>query len=482
MLPLYGWGNCSRDSGQLKRRPEANRQWWRRSLLLGSLCILDSKKFMIKSRLPLSDHFRGGNCIRVSDFTTELSGIRVMHKKAHLWFAIGMLAATSAAGLAAPASTVAVKQAGLWGVMDLSGHWRLLPEYKSAYYIDSEGVFSITDTSGRQGVADSAGNWLLRPRFSQLDTSGIGTAELIGAQDGDCWGYVNRKGAWIITAKYDSVDKFNKFGTARVRIGPKYGLVDKSGNWVVEPTLHFISSFNKNGFAFAQKIRNEKRGIIDAFGNWTIEPIIDDGYYFQPNGWAAIQIGKKFGYLNEKARVAFLLDLDSLPGTFETEMALASKNGKKGYINLRGDWVVEASLDEARYPRDNLATAKLNGKWGVINAHSEWVIFPRFESIGLFDSGDLETGATLGGQEGFVDRKGRFTSGRLGKTDPDERMPLNSAGWTEAKLNGKWGVLDRSGRWLVPPKYDCINFCWDGPPPAVQVVTNAPRCEVRDRR
>jgi hypothetical protein len=392
-----------------------------------------------------------------------------MRKLALVYICTALLSGVALASPKVSASAVAVKQGDYWGIIDFSGHWKLPPQYKSVFYSDEDGLFTIEDTDGRQGLADPSGEWVVQPRFDQLWYTGA--KRLIGAKQGDCWGYVDRTGAWVIPPKFDGVDNFSEIGVAPVRAGLKYGIIDTAGRWVAEPKFAFVSNFNKNGIAFANTVLRGKVGLINRFGQWITQPVFDEGYYFGPDGWAAIKIGSDFGYIDERGRIAFQMTLDEMPGAFENGIALASKNGKSGFINRRGEWVIPPTLEDAHYPHDGLGPAKLNGKWGFVNAQGRWVVPPRYDSIGWFDGREPVTWAELDGKRGFLDRAGHFKGAKLGGTVPDERMALNAAGWAAAKLNGRWGVLNSSGRWLIPPQFDCVEMCWDGPPPPIQVVT-----------
>lgn len=68
------------------------------------------------------------------------------------------------------------------------------------------------------------------------------------------WGYINRKGDWVIKPEYSSAECFSE-GLACVSttesIGlhaKRYGFIDKTGKFVIEPKFSFAESFSE-GFA-----------------------------------------------------------------------------------------------------------------------------------------------------------------------------------------------------------------------------------------
>ncbi|MGI7994039.1 WG repeat-containing protein, partial [Campylobacter coli] len=59
----------------------------------------------------------------------------------------------------------------------------------------------------------------------------------------------------------------------------------------------------------------------------------------------------------------------------------------------------------------------------------------------------------LNGKYGFIDRSGKFAIEP--KFDSGEYFSEGLAG---VKLNGRWGFIDRSGKFVIKPKFDSI---WD---------------------
>lgn len=55
-----------------------------------------------------------------------------------------------------------------------------------------------------------------------------------------------------------------------------------------------------------------------------------------------------------------------------------SKNGKFGFINSKGKFVIKPIFDEVTAFQNNLSIVKYNGKWGVIDLHGNTVIEPEY--------------------------------------------------------------------------------------------------------
>ena len=56
-------------------------------------------------------------------------------------------------------------------------------------------------------------------------------------------------------------------------------------------------------------------------------------------------------------------------------LAAVYKDGKWGYINTKGEQIVECKFDDAYYFNEGFARVKKDGKWGYINTKGCSVIF-----------------------------------------------------------------------------------------------------------
>ncbi|EAH9640326.1 WG repeat-containing protein, partial [Campylobacter coli] len=56
-------------------------------------------------------------------------------------------------------------------------------------------------------------------------------------------------------------------------------------------------------------------------------------------------------------------------------------NGKYGFIDKNGEFVIKPNFDDAWYFREGLAKVGLNGKYGFIDKSGKIVIEPIFDDI-----------------------------------------------------------------------------------------------------
>ncbi|MCC6412752.1 MAG: WG repeat-containing protein [Saprospiraceae bacterium] len=91
----------------------------------------------------------------------------------------------------------------------------------------------------------------------------------------------------------------------------------------------------------------------------------------------------------------------------------------------------------------------------------------KFEKLDKEYSNFME--AQLNGKKGFINGRGEtlvpFEFDRLKKPFPsipkDKRTPNNHFSWFLAQKDGKWGGVDSTGKWVVPPKWSSAEFVND---------------------
>lgn len=123
---------------------------------------------------------------------------------------------------------------------------------------------------------DRNGRFLVRP--------GEGRVNVLGFSDGLCaasvyrqdelgqltevWGYVDKKGQWVIPPRHRGALPFSE-GLAAVHIQGKWGFIDRKGEVVISPVFEGAGGFSQ-GFAAVRM--DGKWGYIDRSGSWLWRP------------------------------------------------------------------------------------------------------------------------------------------------------------------------------------------------------------------
>lgn len=103
------------------------------------------------------------------------------------------------------------------------------------------------------------------------------------------WGFMNQKGDYIITPKYDDCESF-KYGFAKVKTGTKWGIIDKSGTEIISPKYENIVPGENGIFVYYEK---NNWGIMDKTGKIISDPSLPTITSFEKDR-ALAKMGKMF--------------------------------------------------------------------------------------------------------------------------------------------------------------------------------------------
>ena len=137
--------------------------------------------------------------------------------------------------------------------------------------------------------------------------------------------------------------------------------------------------------------------------------------------------------------------------------------GKCGYIDLQGSVIVKPQFYRCRRISDGAAAFLADNSnpslWGYIDLQGNVTIPPSFEWVGDFSEG--VAAARKNGQIVFIDHKGKILLKkeplRIPGTGQDGPVDLQFSEGLMAfpdTATGKFGYIDRSGQFLIPPQFD----------------------------
>ena len=149
-----------------------------------------------------------------------------------------------------------------------------------------------------------------------------------------------------------------------------------------------------------------------------------------------------------------------------------SFGGKCGYVDASGKMVINPQYDnaEAFNARLGLAPVFVGGKWGLIDREGKYVINPQFDLLEITND-NRTIKISQSGKFGTIDESGKFIINPqfadLFNFDSNGRAIAKVGGHFEEKIEGygarsasevgaKYGVIDSTGKYLVPPEFDFI--------------------------
>ncbi len=189
---------------------------------------------------------------------------------------------------------------------------------------------------GGLGFIDRQGNMVIEPRFDEAQpfSEGLAVFAVWSATDNGGYdvkyGYIDKTGKIVAEARYDAVGSFHD-GLAAVGVKQAdgsllYGFMDKNFEMVIEPQFEEVGSFSED-YATV-RIDDEGETYIDKGGN----------------------------ILTEKR---YKMNLDAQEGfgcgNFSEGVAAVCYQGKWGYIDTSGNFIISPTFNMAGEFRDGLA-------------------------------------------------------------------------------------------------------------------------------
>lgn len=311
---------------------------------------------------------------------------------------------------------------------------------------------SCNDENGHplHGFIDAQGDWVIPPRF---DDVGPFMEGLAAAKQGGRWGYVDVRGDWVIEPQFGAADPFSE-GLAQVKIGDQYAFIDSRGNQPFDRRFGAAGAFSGG---VAPALTGKKWGLIDRQGAFVLEPVLD-----------AIEQCTEIWW-NRTA-------------CFSGGLVAAQLGELWGYLDRAGRWVIAPRFVQAgRFSEGLAAAAETEGNVGYIDLRGRFVIAPQFEHGTWFSNGRAvvqrvvlpagETGESLPAplaRLALIDTEGRQVAPinwhpELFGTDTDlsgaEHVLDNypdyfGSGLLPSSRDGRWGYVDRDGKWTIEPQFD----------------------------
>ncbi|MFM7054057.1 MAG: WG repeat-containing protein [Bacteroidota bacterium] len=297
------------------------------------------------------------------------------------------------------------------GFVNVKGEEVVKPYFDSA--TDFIQGFSVVSESGRYGIIDRRGNTVVPVSNDSLSIAGENT--FIQYRSGRC-NYLNRMGEQLSDSVFVSCGEMLN-GASVCYNGMGYGLIRNDGRLVLQCDFRDVIRLSDSRFSIS---KGDKFALADTGGNILTQFIFDAIGEFS-SGLAAASIGGKFGYIDQRGRtkIPFIYQvLDGFP-------ASAKFNG--GY-----------------------AVISLSGAFGIGDTSGNVVIADSFNRVDLLENGfaivyDSTYGALLEIEndrfltESIFDTAGVFSFGSL-----------------PVRVGDLWGAIDKSGNYLVEPRYFSI--------------------------
>jgi len=313
------------------------------------------------------------------------------------------------------------KEAKKWGFINETGDVVIAAMYDEVLNFSDDGfalvcegkLWSVINESNEKVSVEAKG-------FTPVGILGFGkrgfTNGLLVASMSRLQGVIDTKGKIVHEFKYTTITDFEN-GYATAKIGKEFYILNADGGNKQVRNVKDLRAFKEGLSPF--KTSNNTFGFIDVNGGEVINAnFIDVGYFSNGLAWvknfngtalfidesgetvieAKCTVAKQFdkvsgiilvksaegSFYQRKNGETFTVNGATGLGDFSDGLAYAKMGEKVGFINDKGDWVIDPKFDKVRDFYAGFAAVRVGEKWGVINKKGEFVCEPQFDDIKNF--------------------------------------------------------------------------------------------------
>ncbi len=344
---------------------------------------------------------------------------------------------------------LAVKRNGLWGFVNAEG-LEIIPCRFREVSNFSEGLAAVK--IGRQwGFIDKQGDVVIDFKYARAGNFKAGVAWVSVAEG---TGYINRKEQFVILPKFEKAFDFEG-EVARVMADGKYGLINLQGHFVAKPRFTTIEGFNRHKLAIVSYGKDWMRyGVINQAGDLITNQSYNEIQPFS-EGLAVVKIRETYGFIDTTGRLVISPAYSKAAG-FNEGRAMVQKDNNCGYISRSGDPVIPFQFSRCLDFQDGKAVVyKGLRRAGLIDLQGNLVIEPSVDRLLQFREG---RGLVRDNEYRFyyITEQANVYNGYY------EQASEFKHGVAVVQMNGKWGVINRKGIEIIPPKYDQIETFENG--------------------
>lgn len=197
-------------------------------------------------------------------------------------------------------------------------------------------------------------------------------------------------------------------------------------------------------------------------------------------GLIAVMVDKKMGFSNISGKLIIDAKFDWVDD-FSQGLAIVKFNGKFGVIDKKGNFVIQAKFEAIKNFKENVAAVCLNDKWGFVDKKGKIAIAMKYDEVKDFSQS--LAGVRIDNKWGFIDKKGKIIIKAKYDfiDDKDDEMVMFGSkrglclllskenilgcfheGLALARINKKYGFIDKNENWVIEAKYDEVEDFYKG--------------------
>ncbi|HYC87469.1 MAG TPA: WG repeat-containing protein [Chryseosolibacter sp.] len=276
------------------------------------------------------------------------------------------------------------------------------------------------------------------------------------------FGVIDAKGREIVPLAYDEVSIL-RGAMIRIVKNDLVGFLGASGKEIIAPQFQNLPGSSQgffHGVVSLSRYSDGKWGAFNKSGKQIIPFIYDDMSDFSGGiGWG--RSGSKHVFFDTTGNIIFTRPLAEV-GPYSEGLAYVRTGRDKFFMNTRGEKVMDANYVSVSRFHNGVCKVGIPGRgrdvsYGVIGREGNLIIQADFDHLGDGFFNGL-TSFQTDGKVGFLNERGQIAIPPV--YEPAEVTDYNfNEGYCPVRLNGKWGLIDTSGKLVVQAKYDGLgNF------------------------
>lgn len=291
--------------------------------------------------------------------------------------------------------------------------------------------------------------------MSQVSVAQI-KPSLYAVDKGDKYGYIDKTGKVIIDYQYDYAQHFSSSGFAIVTKNEMKGVIDLTNKTLLPFEFESIKTSDFEDYFFASRPgENQPTELYDLKGNKIDVPFasFSESSIFKQseivNDYTTIFVNGMYGVVSLADNKVLL------PAEYEqlklfNKGIIARKNKAYFFIDYNGKTIFETDQYNLYKPQisEGLIHAVANNKSVLLNLRGEVVTSAEYTDLAKF-SDKRAAFSDANYKQGYLDENGKVV---ISAQFTRARAFQNGVASVQLENNGLYGLIDKSGKWIVQPK------------------------------
>ncbi len=390
-----------------------------------------------------------------------------------------------------------------FGFVDEDGKLVVDYKYDTVYKPFRQGLANV-GIFGKAGLINKKGKEVIPIQYKEI---GDVTRNIIPVKnDQGLWGFLKKDGKKITDCLYNNY-RFSHKGRIIVQYKGKWGIIEGNGNQAVNFSYNYIQYLDGKNFRVHRinswQIKDAKNKVMASFEFDSLKPasgnifiysligsyglvaldgkVLTDPVYEEIgtfNGGVASAQKDKWGAVNLNGKEVLPFSFDKI--IVEPEFIIAGKKIRDGFryqlYDHEGKLLGKHDFDEAGFASENLCAVRKKTLWGYADKTGELVIPCKYRDVSVSPEGLLEV-TTVSNQKMVLSRSGETivepedfsfykkgiyrvnaaqkVSWIVSKNSYDTFEKISNEHWIVSKA-GKYGIINTSGKEVIPVKYDAV--------------------------